>query len=743
MSGRRRAGPGVALAAFVACAACNRSPAALAAEATTTPEAAPPGPQAAPGEAGPVAPGPWPALVRDEQWDAAARALDALSPADKSRPEIRYVRARVDLARGEAASALPLLDGLESALPLLAADVATQRARAQLVAGPFAEAGAWFAARPTPAAQLDAARAFERAADPHRARAAADRVLSLDRHTRAQEGEARALRVRTADPVTDADRADERWLAIQGADLKDSIDALDRLARADPAHPLLARELLQRAHVLSEAARIDEALHAVDLSSAAPDAGSVTNLERARARGNVLYHARGRWLEAAKVLSECAGAGGAGAAEDAFHAARALSRADRDDEAVHGYEDVERRFGKTSWAEQAAFLVPYLRMLHGEWKECARGFDAYLRAHASGSDAADARRDGALCNVLGGSAHQAFVAFEHLVEDEPGPGLSYRMADMAALAALEDGDRTHALARWTDVARSRPLTWPALVARARLAAQSAPVPPMIDPAESAGPLPPLPIALPPPADLLHDLGLETDAEVAVREREAAVTRGAGGRASEALCATYGELARARRRFQIAQSLPSALFASAPGPRSRWAWDCEYPSPYAEEVRAAEAAESLPAGLLWAVMRQESGFDPDAVSAAHAVGILQLLPETARPLAEELGLPRDDARLTSPPYAIRVGARALHNLLERFHGSVPLAVAAYNAGAEPVERWASGARAPGMKLDTFVERIPFKETREYVTRVMGNLARYEYLAGGEAAVIALDLDLRSR
>ena len=119
--------------------------------------------------------------------------------------------------------------------------------------------------------------------------------------------------------------------------------------------------------------------------------------------------------------------------------------------------------------------------------------------------------------------------------------------------------------------------------------------------------------------------------------------------------------------------------------------------------------------------------------------MQLLPETARPLAEELSLPADDARLTSPAYAIRVGARALHKLLERFHGDVPLAVAAYNGGAESVERWAS--RAPGMQLDSFVERIPFKETRDYVARVMGNLARYGYMAGGEGGVPGVTLEMK--
>jgi soluble lytic murein transglycosylase len=139
------------------------------------------------------------------------------------------------------------------------------------------------------------------------------------------------------------------------------------------------------------------------------------------------------------------------------------------------------------------------------------------------------------------------------------------------------------------------------------------------------------------------------------------------------------------------------------------------------------------------MRQESAFDPDVVSPAHAVGILQLLPETARPIAEELALAHDDARLTSPPYAIRVGAHHLRKLLDQFHGDVPLAVAAYNGGAESVERWLS--RAPAMQLDTFIERIPFKETRDYVGRVMGNLARYAYLAGGEAAVPSVTLELR--
>jgi soluble lytic murein transglycosylase len=688
----------------------------------------------------------WAELVRDADWDAAWRALEALTPAEKSRPELRYVRARVALSRGDGVAALPLLEGLEASLPLLASDVDRRRAEAKLLAGSYAEAGEWYAARTTAAAQLEAARAFERASDPRRARAAAERLLALDKKTRAQEGEARALRVRTSEAPGDVERADARWLATDGADLPAGADAIALLAKLDPAHPLTASELLLRAKSLSDAGRLDDALRAIDLAAHADGARRLALGERLHARGMALYRARGHGSEAARVLAEAAAAGGPSAAEDAFHAARALSRADRDQEAAKAYADVARRYPKSPWADQATYFVPYLHMLHGEWRDCSRGFDGYAKAFPRGDQIHDARTGGALCKLLDGQFKTARVEFERLVEDEPDPVLSARMADMAALAALRDDDRTHAVARWTDVARSRPLTWPALVARARLAELGAPLPPPIDPPDTtsasgaAAEMPPLEVAMPAPADLLERLGLDADAEAALREREVSISGGAGPRASEALCAVYAHVARARRRYQLAQTLPSALFASAPAPKTRWAWECAFPQPYSDAVRAAETRERLPAGLLWAVMRQESAFDPDAVSPARAVGLLQLLPETARPIADELGLSHDETKLTRPPIAIAVGARALRKLLDEYHGSVPLAIAAYNGGADSIDRWAT--RAPGMTLDTFIERIPYRETREYVVRVMGNFARYAYLGSGGATVPEVSLPLWS-
>jgi soluble lytic murein transglycosylase len=162
-----------------------------------------------------------------------------------------------------------------------------------------------------------------------------------------------------------------------------------------------------------------------------------------------------------------------------------------------------------------------------------------------------------------------------------------------------------------------------------------------------------------------------------------------------------------------------------------------------EARAKE--NDLPAALVYAVMRQESGFDPEAVSPARAVGLLQLLPETARAVASETPDPDDDgSRLTSPALNIALGTRYLKDLLARFHGVTPLAVAAYNAGPDAVTRWLSRRDARDKSaaddLDLFVERIPFAETRTYVARVMGNMARYAYVEGGASAVPALQLNV---
>jgi soluble lytic murein transglycosylase len=315
------------------------------------------------------------------------------------------------------------------------------------------------------------------------------------------------------------------------------------------------------------------------------------------------------------------------------------------------------------------------------------------------------------------------------------------LRELEGLAALRAFDREGARAAWNDVVRSQPLTWGAMAARARLAEMGALVPASFDAPPDPKPGDPLLYQLPAVVLFYHRLGLDADAETYLRAHERDAVLAMKGREKEALCAMYGELGRAARAYRVGlEGVSSSLLTRAPSPSSEWGWRCLYPKPYAERVKELEEREGLPANLVYAVMRQESAYDPEAVSSARAVGLLQLMPETARRLAAETGSSFDENQLRTPAVNLELGARYLGKMLQAFDGSVPVAAAAYNAGPRAVRRWLQ--RMKGTDMDLWVALIPFEETRNYVTRVMSNLARYSYLQGGDSAVPTIALSLPS-
>lgn len=150
----------------------------------------------------------------------------------------------------------------------------------------------------------------------------------------------------------------------------------------------------------------------------------------------------------------------------------------------------------------------------------------------------------------------------------------------------------------------------------------------------------------------------------------------------------------------------------------------YPQPYEAEVRAGARAGKLDAALLYGVIRQESLFRADAVSAVGALGLAQLRPETARYVARESNTaPPSATDLLDPAVNLRLGAAHLRSLLDRFDGQLPVALAAYNAGRLPAERW-----LPDRPLDAdiWVENIPYNETRDYVQRVLWHSVVFGWL-----------------
>ena len=155
----------------------------------------------------------------------------------------------------------------------------------------------------------------------------------------------------------------------------------------------------------------------------------------------------------------------------------------------------------------------------------------------------------------------------------------------------------------------------------------------------------------------------------------------------------------------------------------------YPRPFHSEIRAAVERNGLSPALVLGVIRQESLYQVDAVSPVGALGLMQLMPETAARTARHRRLPDpDEAELINPSVNIALGSAHLAVLLDRFGRRVALAVAAYNAGSRAVRRWLPAKAVAG---DIWIENIPYTETREYVERVLWHSVVFRWLADGTA------------
>jgi soluble lytic murein transglycosylase len=192
-------------------------------------------------------------------------------------------------------------------------------------------------------------------------------------------------------------------------------------------------------------------------------------------------------------------------------------------------------------------------------------------------------------------------------------------------------------------------------------------------------------------------------------------------------------------------LPQSARPQAVQLASRWGWHDQaimtaaqqrlfndyallYPQPFDRQVRAASQLSKLPPELIYSVMRQESLYRSDAVSAAGARGLLQLVPDTARRTANAWKQPRPKPEaLFDPDVAIVLGAAHLRELIDRFGGQTIAALAAYNAGPNAAARWIP---PQPVAADVWIENIPYNETRTYVQRIVWHNLVFNWLRTGE-------------
>lgn len=233
--------------------------------------------------------------------------------------------------------------------------------------------------------------------------------------------------------------------------------------------------------------------------------------------------------------------------------------------------------------------------------------------------------------------------------------------------------------------------------------------------------------------------------VAAPQASAAQTRAFQGNELVRLISLLGELGEGRRtrpfllRLVDLQSSPAeyaltARLAIAIGQPDHGVWVTRrassqgamlvqegWPRPFRAPPNLAEPA------LVYAITRQESNFETTAVSRSNARGLMQLLPATARDVARRQGVPHQLSQLINDPeHNLRLGSAYIQERLERFGGVMVFAAAGYNAGSGRMDQWLAtygDPRQGSIRMLDWMEMIPFQETRNYVQRVVENVAVY--------------------
>lgn len=525
-----------------------------------------------------------------------------------------------------------------------------------------------------------------------------------------------------------AERAEARLRQLGGAKAG-SLSATDRITRAQS---LITAHLWQDA--LAELALVPE--------------GSPLAVRRQRDywMGTTLFKMRRRYADAGKLLLGVSPhLSGDTAAQAMFHGARALSRADHDDQAISWYRKVVAKFPRTAWAQEALFLTGWLQLNRGKYAESIAPLEQVVAKYPRSKWVDDALWFSGLSYYLTGDFAKAKSKLEALAKRggalEGGKGQYW-------LARIAERQRDDAAARagYAAIIKRWPFSWYALLARARLVAAGATVGPFgADAKPIAGPA----IATTVDEALAKDpliqrsdeltaagLGVEAGFELE-RDERGFLSRHDRAAGLAMLMDRYRKAGNFNRPWMLGVVRGgAALNGPAEGSARVW-WEHAYPEAYKALVDKYRVLGKNPVGYLHAIMRKESGFDPQTLSYADAQGLLQMIPATTSRVAKHLNLPYDAGKLYDPDFNIHTGSWYIGNLLAKFKEQIPLGAGAFNSGPRPVMRWCdqNGDR----EMDEFVELVSYTQTREYMKKVTENYARYRYLLLGEVYDLPLQVD----
>jgi soluble lytic murein transglycosylase len=437
---------------------------------------------------------------------------------------------------------------------------------------------------------------------------------------------------------------------------------------------------------------------------------------------------RQRQLDSAKSLLESIPASSESyEAERLYYLHEIARNKDDGDSERQILSDMMQKFPASSWLQEALLSASNMYLLRPDYKNAIEYYSAQYKLFPEGKYSPYSHWKAAWLNLRLGNKDEAKRLMEEQLRlysagQEIPPALYWR-----ARLAEEDGDYDRAGEYYTFILRRYTHYYYADLARERLRFRfntskhdplldKVPVQDDVDKSSFEAPSDDLRVAR---AQLLANAALF---DFAVGELQAEPDK---LYAKAEIARVYLKADRPDRALQSFKRAVPGYFAGDITDMPSWAWNILFPKPYWNDLTRYANANGLDPYLVASLIRQESEFNPQAVSHANAWGLMQLLPPVGRKLAKEVRMRHfSQEQLTDPSINIQLGTRYFKQIVDSYDGQVQYALAAYNAGTDRVKTWQE--QGPYRDINEFVESIPFTETREYVQAIMRNATVYRLL-----------------
>lgn len=426
----------------------------------------------------------------------------------------------------------------------------------------------------------------------------------------------------------------------------------------------------------------------------------------ARARMGIAMVNAGMLNEGESVLS------GISSPESLFYRGKLKSKQGLDSEAASLYSQIHVLFPTSEFAPEGLYNAARLYQINGDNQNAIKTYDLLIRTYPKNKYAEDGAWYLGWIYYRKAMYREALATFSAFTESSSSFNAS-NARYWKARTLEKQGRRDEAMAEYAALAALTPPTYHSYLAQKKTGVSPAFA--YINPESTV--LGPQTAARKQKAELLIELGVPEDARLEIIKMEDAAST---QEEFVTVSLLYSKVDDYTSSIKVAQDLVLPQANSLSFPRGFK----DIVGPYAKKYGVDEL-------LVYSVIREESRFQKDVVSPADAVGLMQLIPPTARTVAGQIGISGFTVEmLTIPRINIEMGIFYLKQVLDQFGGDVELALASYNAGPNRAADWQT--EYYGLEKDEFIEEIPFRETRNYIRRILRSYGAYKAIYGSAAA-----------